>query len=61
VGWRIDYQIVTPGLRDKILRADIYKAQRFSDHAPLIMDYGLDLAGTGSTPDAPSILSTPGQ
>jgi exodeoxyribonuclease-3 len=52
VGWRIDYQIVTPGLRDKILSADIYKAQRFSDHAPLIMDYGLDLAGAGSTPDA---------
>lgn len=39
VGWRIDYQIVTPGLRGKILGASIYKDQRFSDHAPLIMDY----------------------
>jgi exodeoxyribonuclease-3 len=39
VGWRLDYQIVTPGLRDRILRTEIYKAQRFSDHAPLIMDY----------------------
>jgi exodeoxyribonuclease III len=39
VGWRLDYQIVTPGLRAKILRSDIYKAERFSDHAPLIMDY----------------------
>lgn len=39
VGWRIDYQIITPGLKDKIKRVEIYKEQRFSDHAPLIMDY----------------------
>ncbi|MDH3546194.1 MAG: exodeoxyribonuclease III [Gammaproteobacteria bacterium] len=39
VGWRIDYQVVTPGLRDRVLAADIYKRERFSDHAPLIMDY----------------------
>ena len=39
VGWRIDYQIVTPGLRHRILKSEIYKAERFSDHAPLIMDY----------------------
>jgi exodeoxyribonuclease-3 len=39
VGWRIDYQVVTPGLRDRIRRTEIFKAQRFSDHAPLIMDY----------------------
>jgi exodeoxyribonuclease-3 len=39
VGWRIDYQVVTPGLADSILAADIYKDERFSDHAPLIMDY----------------------
>ena len=39
VGWRIDYQVVTPGLADRVLRSDIYKAQRFSDHAPLTMDY----------------------
>jgi exodeoxyribonuclease III len=42
VGWRLDYQVVTPGLQKQILRADIYKAQRFSDHAPLIMDYEWD-------------------
>jgi exodeoxyribonuclease III len=41
VGWRIDYQVVTPGLRDKIQRAEIFTQQRFSDHAPLIMDYSL--------------------
>ena len=39
VGWRIDYQVVTPGLADKVLRTEIYKEQRFSDHAPLTMDY----------------------
>ncbi len=41
VGWRIDYQVVTPGLKDKIRRADIYKETRFSDHAPLTMEYDL--------------------
>lgn len=43
VGWRIDYQIVTPGLKDKIKSASIYKTTRFSDHAPLIMDYQLTI------------------
>ncbi len=42
VGWRIDYQVITPGLADKVRKAAIYKAQRFSDHAPLIIDYDLD-------------------
>ncbi len=41
VGWRIDYQVVTPGLKDKVRRASIYKDRRFSDHAPLIIDYDL--------------------
>jgi exodeoxyribonuclease-3 len=39
VGWRIDYQIVTPSLKDKISSAQIYRAEKFSDHAPLIMEY----------------------
>lgn len=39
VGWRIDYQIITPGLKDKIKSVEIYKEQRFSDHAPLTIDY----------------------
>lgn len=42
VGWRLDYQMVTPKLADKVRRAEIYKEQRFSDHAPLIMDYEID-------------------
>jgi len=37
VGWRIDYQIITAGLQVK--QASIYKETRFSDHAPLIIDY----------------------
>ncbi|WP_455211426.1 exodeoxyribonuclease III [Kaarinaea lacus] len=41
VGWRIDYQVVTPGLKDKVKSAAIYKDERFSDHAPLIMEYDL--------------------
>jgi exodeoxyribonuclease III len=39
VGWRIDYQIATPELAKKATLATIYKAQRFSDHAPLTIDY----------------------
>jgi exodeoxyribonuclease-3 len=39
VGWRLDYQVVTPGLKDKVVSTSIYKDERFSDHAPLIMDY----------------------
>ncbi len=39
VGWRIDYHVVTPGLREKVLRTEIYRSERFSDHAPLIMHY----------------------
>lgn len=39
VGWRIDYQIATPGLGKQARQASIYKTQRFSDHAPLMIDY----------------------
>lgn len=39
VGWRIDYQLITPGLKDSVKAAHIYKDERFSDHAPLIIDY----------------------
>ena len=40
-GWRLDYHVITPGLVDKIQSASIYKEQRFSDHAPFIMEYDL--------------------
>ncbi|HEY5604104.1 MAG TPA: exodeoxyribonuclease III [Gammaproteobacteria bacterium] len=41
VGWRIDYQVITPNLKDAVKAASIYKEQRFSDHAPLIINYAL--------------------
>lgn len=41
VGWRIDYQIATPGIAASAKRAEIFTAQRFSDHAPLTIDYAL--------------------
>lgn len=43
VGWRIDYQVTTPGIAQCIQSARIYKDKRFSDHAPLIMDYDYEL------------------
>jgi exodeoxyribonuclease-3 len=43
VGWRIDYQLATPGIAAKARSAAIYKAQRFSDHAPLTVDYDYGL------------------
>jgi exodeoxyribonuclease-3 len=45
VGWRIDYQIVTPGIAARARAASIYTAKRFSDHAPLIIDYDFDIGG----------------
>ena len=39
VGWRIDYQVVTPGLRERLKSCSIYRDQRFSDHAPYTVDY----------------------
>jgi exodeoxyribonuclease-3 len=39
VGWRIDYQLATPAIAKSALRATVYKEQRFSDHAPLTIDY----------------------
>ena len=39
VGWRIDYQVATPGIASGVRRAEVYKGERFSDHAPLVIDY----------------------
>jgi exodeoxyribonuclease-3 len=39
VGWRIDYHFATCGIAGRALRAEIYKRKRFSDHAPLTIDY----------------------
>jgi exodeoxyribonuclease-3 len=42
-GWRIDYHITTPGVAGTALSAEIYRDQRFSDHAPLTMQYGYEI------------------
>jgi len=44
VGWRLDYHLATPALAATAVRAAIYKEQRFSDHAPLTVDYDWTLA-----------------
>ena len=39
VGWRIDYHISTPGIAASSKKAAVYKEEKFSDHAPLTIDY----------------------
>jgi exodeoxyribonuclease-3 len=41
LGWRIDYQLVTPDLAPAVRAASIYREERFSDHAPVTIDYDL--------------------
>ena len=43
VGWRLDYHLATPGIAAHAKREAIYLDQRFSDHAPLTIDYDFDL------------------
>ncbi len=43
VGWRIDYQVATPAIAKLAQGCSIYKAKRFSDHAPLLIDYDYEL------------------
>jgi exodeoxyribonuclease-3 len=39
LGWRIDYQLITPNLAPAVRAASIYRDERFSDHAPVTIDY----------------------
>jgi exodeoxyribonuclease-3 len=39
IGWRIDYQVATPGIARKAKKASIYVDETFSDHAPVVIDY----------------------
>jgi exodeoxyribonuclease-3 len=41
LGWRIDYHLISPDLASSVQSAAIYKQQRFSDHAPVTIDYAL--------------------
>jgi len=43
VGWRLDYHLATPGLAARARREHIYLDQRFSDHAPLVIEYDFKL------------------
>ncbi len=43
VGWRLDYHLATPGIAAQARRAEIYKSQKFSDHAPISLDYDFKL------------------
>ena len=43
VGWRLDYQLATPGIAAKAKATSIYKEERFSDHAPFTIDYDFKL------------------
>ncbi|MFT6771024.1 MAG: exodeoxyribonuclease-3, partial [Congregibacter sp.] len=43
VGWRLDYQMITPKLVPTVRAASIYTDERFSDHAPQIMEYELEI------------------
>ena len=43
VGWRLDYQVASPGIAEKAIATSIFKDQRFSDHAPLIVKYDNNL------------------
>ena len=46
VGWRLDYQVVTPGLKDRIISAEIFTGSNFSDHAPVLIDYDIQAVST---------------
>jgi exodeoxyribonuclease-3 len=43
VGWRLDYQIATPGLARLARKESIYRQERFSDHAPITVEYEFGL------------------
>jgi exodeoxyribonuclease-3 len=47
IGWRIDYQIATPGIARLARKAAIYTGAVFSDHAPVVIDYDYSLDGKG--------------
>ena len=50
VGWRLDYPLLTAGLHSQVRSADIYREPYFSDHAPLVMDYDIELASHANHP-----------
>ena len=43
VGWRLDYHLATPGIAALARKEHIHLDPRFSDHAPLTIDYDFTL------------------
>ncbi len=43
VGWRIDYQVITPDLAGRVTAVRIFPTPLFSDHAPLLVEYDVNL------------------
>ncbi len=43
VGWRLDYHLATPALAEKARSEAIYKSEKFSDHAPITIEYDFKL------------------
>ena len=43
VGWRLDYHLATPALGARARTEHIYKDEKFSDHAPITVDYDFTL------------------
>ena len=41
VGWRLDYHLATPAMAAAARTVDIYKQEKFSDHAPITVGYDL--------------------
>ena len=41
VGWRLDYHLATPQWAAKARAASIFKAEKFSDHAPISIEYSV--------------------
>ena len=39
VGWRLDYHLATPALAQLARTESIYRTEKFSDHAPITVDY----------------------
>ncbi len=46
VGWRLDYQIITAGLKDKIESVEVFRDIKFSDHAPVIGTFNVPVGDT---------------
>lgn len=42
-GWRIDYHVLSPSMKGTVKRTEVYKEERFSDHAPLIIEYDYEM------------------